>query len=71
MGNAVQSIQWIVFRNIQEVFLRNRKIEPYKEEIDSVMNVYDDDLDIEKLDAQLDDLMMMQVIYQSFCSSYQ
>lgn len=53
------------------MFLRNRKIEPYKEEIDSVMNVYDDDLDIEKLDAQLDDLMMMQVIYQSFCSSYQ
>lgn len=53
------------------MFLRNRKIEPYKEEIDSVMNVYDDDLDIEKLDAQLDDLTMMQVIYQSFCSSYQ
>ena len=62
---AVKSIEsrfeqtdWIVFRNIQELFLRSLQGKPYKEELDAVMAVYGDDFNKDLLVAQLEELKL-------------
>ena len=62
---AVKSIEsrfeqtdWIVFRNIQELFLQSLQGKPYKEELDAVMAVYGDDFNKDLLVAQLEELKL-------------
>ena len=60
MDNAIQTIKthfdqtdWVVYKNIQEVFLNSLKGEPFQENLDVVMDTFCDDLNWEELEVQL------------------
>ena len=60
MDNAIQTIKarfdqadWVVYKNIPDVFLNRLKGEPFQENLDVVMDTFCDDLNREELEAQL------------------
>ena len=57
---AIQTIKarfdetdWVVYKNIQDVFLNSLKGEPFEDFLDVVMDTFCDDLNREELEAQL------------------
>ena len=60
LDNAIQTITarfdqtgWVVYKNIQEMFLKSLKGEPFQENLDVVMDTFCDDLNREELEVQL------------------
>lgn len=60
LDNVIQTIKarfdqtdWLVYKSIQEVFLKSFKGEPIQEDLTTVINTFSDDLIVEELKAQL------------------
>ena len=61
IDNATQTItdrfdqpDWVVYRNMQQIFLKAFKGESFEEELDNVCETFGDDLDKDELTAQLE-----------------
>ena len=54
--SVAEQTDWIVFKNIQELFLRSLRGEDFEEPLGEVLQLYKDDFKGDELKAQLETL---------------